>query len=266
MLRIVDLDEGDWDAYEKGARFFSYLAYPGEEETAERERFWTALCRWAIRESIRIDKDAAWNVPVRAAHFVRDGKSDEKIWDKGMTQIHYRLVTAECVALPHLKAAWTGVLVKLGGFEPTIGNMLDLARWSLADYGWKEDSDNSAAKTKLWKPTRPVVHAAAAYTVFCSEHLCPIFDVVDDLKLPIFITMRSTLFIRSITALSEIFRLRVPGIQQLRIKEDELVQFKWGDEPAVRDPQRLVSKAELARCKESMTKLFKGVFPRIDGH
>jgi len=229
MSRIVDLDEGEWAPHEKGARFFSYVAYPDEEQQKERERFWKALCRFFTLMMASMGENMNWSIRGRAAFLVEDPNASNKILAKGLAQLQKRITTTHYVAMPHLRAAFTGVLEKVDGLQPTVGNMLDLARWNLTDCGWKPDSDsNSTAKTKLWKPTRPVVHAAAAFLVISSEWLSRKEGAGFRMSNAVFLTINNVPILLSIMFLSELFRFALPSIKNFKITEDESIRFLWG--------------------------------------
>ena len=237
MPRTANLNIPAYDPWEQAAIFFTVLAYPSEEQEAERKRFHKALCRWFILRVARNDEFWRWNQKVRPAYFLNDEKYSSKIFDKGFIQIQYRLTAAWFVAMPHFNAIRTGKLDRVEGLKPTVTHMLDLARWNLSEFGWKPDSaSGSTARTKLWKPTRPVVHAAAAL-LFCMKSIFPA-GTSFGLESVITVCLLDQEMLGIVIYLSEYYRQLLPEIEQFCISDDEVVQFVGVESQRINDALR----------------------------
>jgi hypothetical protein len=87
---------------------------------------------------------------------------------------------------------------------------------------WKGDS-HSTAKTQVWKPSRPVAHAAAALIVW-KEVLWEKWGrhpKVDKL----FALCMLPEYVAEVIDISEYYRSMLPDIQQFTIRDEETVKF-----------------------------------------
>ena len=89
---IIKIRKSRKAPYESGAHFFAILAYPEPEDRLERERFWQALCRWAIETRMAIDPEWAktyqWIYP---AIFSGEDALHKAILKRGTKRVHRRL-------------------------------------------------------------------------------------------------------------------------------------------------------------------------------
>ena len=139
---------------------------------------------------------------------------------RGSTQLGYRFKAAAFFAMPHLIAEFRGCeLIKYEGFAPTVENLAVLAKHRL---GWDRDRDGtSTIKSRIWGPSRPVIHAAAIL-------------LVDGIRRGISIPenpaswlpyLKDPELLLPVLRASELARLRLPRIKQFRIRETDTIEF-----------------------------------------
>ena len=140
---------------------FLFLAYPNSNNAMMRAEFWLAICRFAV--SAMCEKDRDWaNSPqaIRPIISLIGDTDRRKALRLGSTQLGYRFKAATFFAWPHLFAEFRECeLVKYQGFAPTVENLAVMAKHRM---GWDRDRDGtSTIKSRIWGPSRPVIHAAA---------------------------------------------------------------------------------------------------------
>jgi hypothetical protein len=148
------------DVHEAVAAFFAAVAHPGANEREERAMFCTALIRDIFRRAAaRSEEFAATLIPMRAASLLLSDQDEKKALKKGLPKFDKRLAAARMI-IPRLRQLEEGTLPKVHGFRATQNSMASL----LADeVGWKEEiGDPRNVKTRVFRPSRPVIHAAVA--------------------------------------------------------------------------------------------------------
>ena len=207
---------------EPGATFLSFLAYPNSKNAMMRAEFSLAICRFAVTAMCEEDRDWANSPQSIKPGIVLMGDTDRhKALRLGSTQLGYRFKAAIFFALPHLHAEFLGCdLIKYEGFAPTVLNLAVLAKHRM---GWHEDRDGtSTIKSRIWGPSRPVIHAAAVLLADTIARGFAINTVNLELLLPY---LKDPELLRRVLLVSEFARLRLPNIRQFRIKEADTVQF-----------------------------------------
>jgi hypothetical protein len=199
------------------ANFLTFLAYPEPAASSARVEFCSAISRFAIKGVCDLDPDwASSPQSIRPAFFL--GSEPRKALKRGCAKLSHRFVAANYFALPHLAKQLQGAkLVRFEQYKPTVENLAHLA---LEGLGWKGDSA-STVKSRMWGPSRPVVHAAAALLADGFSRELPIRADAKWL-LPYF---RDSELLRKVLSWSEIGRLHMPRIKQFRIKEEDTIQF-----------------------------------------
>jgi hypothetical protein len=217
-IEIVLTEE---DPYQSGAYFLAVLAYPDPFDEHQRDRFMQSLIRWAILERVSVDPEwAQQRQPVRPVVFTGQDAQHERNLRLGSTLLNKRFAAAQFILMPHLYAASTGRLPTVDGFYPTVKNMafktMDLLGW--------EGNQTSTLMTKVWKPTRPVAHAASAF-VYWHEELYEEFghepNVDKRLAFLLFPKM-----VEEVVKVSERFRSLLPQIDQFCICDTETIEFQ----------------------------------------
>jgi hypothetical protein len=208
-------------APEAAATFFSTLAYPQPSEVAARERFWRALCRWVVIEQCHMDRHWALTPQlIRPDVFARNNRDWQKIFMLGIKRLNRRFTVAHYVALPHFIGQHTGKRArKVQQREPTVEHMSYLAMEQMGS----TDEDQTNFKTRHLKPSRAVLHAAAAFLIWHKD----LGDQLDPPRKidPFLACLVFPHLLRKIILTSEIHRRQLPSIRQFRIKEEEIIAF-----------------------------------------
>jgi hypothetical protein len=186
-----------------------------------RAVFCAAICRFAVTAMCENDPNwASSPQAIKPAIILVGDKDRRKALRLGSTQLGYRFKAAAFFAMPHLNAEFRGnELIKYKGFAPTVENLAALAKHRM---GWDRDRDGiSTIKSRIWGPSRPVIHAAAmllfsGFTrgITIPENSESWLPYLKDLEL-----------LRHVLLASEFARLRLPHIKQFRIRETDTVKF-----------------------------------------
>jgi hypothetical protein len=206
---------------EPGATFLSFLAYPNSKHAMMRAKFSLAICRFAVMAMCEKDRDWA-NSPqsIKPGIDLMGDTDRRKALRLGSTQLGYRFKAANFFALPHLNAEFLGCdLIKYKGFAPTVEHLAILA---MDRMGWDSDADISTIKSRIWGPSRPVIHAAA---ILLADTIAKGF-AINTVKLESLLPyLKDPELLRPVLLVSELARLRLPNIKRFRIKEADTVQF-----------------------------------------
>lgn len=217
----VEIVLSDLSPYESGAMYFAVVAYPSPDDKNERERFYRAVIRWTIERRMTIDPKWAGSPQfMKPAYFSISQKQSDATLNRGMKQLIRRLTISHHMAVPHLRAIDTGKEQTVGEykFAPTVENMALLA----ADALGMSPKSVPTIKSKNWAPSKPVLHAAAAFWVW-HEILW------DRLKRPkIDKTMAFLMMpelVEEVVEYSEIFRQQLLTVKKFTIRESETIHF-----------------------------------------
>jgi len=208
--------------HEAVAEFYSYLAYPDSIDATQREKYRLALSRWAVLERGKLDK--AWNESstdiIRPIIFSQPEKLYLTTYRRGSLLWWRRAQCACMMLLPHL------VDELLDGLSPTVGN---IALKATGPLGYS-DGSHKTVESRVWKPTKPVAHAAAA-AMYC-------FNVLDDpeqawdeqhqlcYQQPFLATLfYEDVFRNILLRVAELLRLQVPSCDRFHIPECETIRF-----------------------------------------
>jgi hypothetical protein len=155
----VEIKVANRASYEAPAEFISYLAYPDNAD--DRRNFWIVLCRNYLKLAASKDDRWAWRPqPIEPGFFVTHTENEaRKIFNKGFKKLSDRLASAVGIAHYHVSLA-----KEVDGLPPTVNDLIE--RMMGPDrLNWKNEKGDSGAtaKSKIWMPSRPVIHAAVAY-------------------------------------------------------------------------------------------------------
>jgi hypothetical protein len=210
--------------YLAGAQLVSTLAYPDQRDIRERSRFRHALIRWALEWRMR--KDPNWRNElqlIRPAYFSGADRELDAIVRRGNKRFEERRVAAFFLAVPHFNAVQSGKSRPEQWHEslpPTVENMSMLA----VDYLKLKEGSVSTFKSRIWAPSKPVIHAATAWLSWelkysRSEERDP--QVNERMAV---MTMPECA--AQIVAISEDLRGMLSHITQFKINESETVKFE----------------------------------------
>ena len=162
MPQIFNLNFNRYEIYECGATLVSLLAYPdGEMDGSKRENLRRSLCALALRA--RYDETAAASSRpqlMKPIYALRDERLVEKDL-KPLKRIMRQRMAAARMAIGFLQEVDMGTTPKL----PDRMRNLSIAEASnlvLKDVG---ESDNRNVASRIWRPSLPVIHIAAATAV-----------------------------------------------------------------------------------------------------
>jgi|SRR5580692_1983749 hypothetical protein len=221
---VVEILLCDIEWFLAGAQFFSTLAYPDQRDRQERRKFEQALVRWTLEW--RLEHDAKWREElalIRPGYFSGSDKDHESTIKRGNKRLNERLVAAFYVALPHFRAAESGKMLRrhwIEGLSPTVNNMSQLAALHL---GLSIES-TSTFKSKMWAPSKPVIHAAAAVHAWQDFYWAKQGrDPNADRKIAMMLLPD---MVKEVVEISEELRGMLPQIDQFTIREDETIKFE----------------------------------------
>lgn len=215
MREILEVKLEAEDLTHASALFMSRVAMPAARDAAGRDGLYDSLCAWMLHE--RVLNDPAWAnapqpiVPRLAlrpeAHIRKDLRRFDRL-------IRDRL-TAGHIAAALLKAAESGRTppLPLGAARLSLN---ELAVSVLDDLGM---ADTGNVLTRVWRPSRPVIHLCAAWAVSLRE-LDPAARQKPTLTGPI----RDRVFLATVLARAE---LMVPLLAKIHppIGADDLIRM-----------------------------------------
>ena len=228
---IVRINAASKFQIEVGARFFATIAYPDNRN--KRERYHLALCRQYVAAKAEGGLDFACKVlPIVPAIFVSSDHEYVRALKRGNNKLKHRLAAAQLI-MPHfreekLKPLQVG---EHGEFIiPTLNKMTLVAMERL---GWTGKAESVPTfKSKIWAPSRSVVHAAAAYELafYDAKRIIPFERQVDGY----FFTfcLEHPFAIAALIRRCETHRLMLADIEQFKIKEEETIQILAEGVPA----------------------------------
>ncbi len=204
--------------YEAGGVFLAWVAHPGTDEETKRERLYRALCREAIIQLAEGDAEFAWKPQaLKPGFFIMGTDEARRVLKEGSICIRDRMTAAAWRLLPFIKQKLIGIEIKVEGLRLTAENM---AIFAADDLGWKEGNESNV-KTRIFKPTRPVIHAAAALAnahLLWRQHFPRRPFTVGYL-------LRDRLLLETIVHSAETCRELLPKLANPKISEQETIQF-----------------------------------------
>ena len=212
----IRINVSSLESYEAGAIFFSVMAYPDPVDVSEREKFRKSLCRHFIMTRASLDGDwGAKNQPIKPIYFLEEEKVAHSTLKRGLTKLRHRVNTATFLTLPKFAG-----LERVEGLPTSIKEMSVLA---MPELGMKGETA-STYKSKIWKPSRPVTHAAAAF-VALSRYFFEESDWSGTFQTMVYWFLLYPDDFQELLLLAEKFRQEVGNIGGFPIPEDETIQF-----------------------------------------
>jgi hypothetical protein len=157
------------EVFEAGASLLTLLAYPGENCEHKRDELHISLCALGIRAIYPLDAETAIRrqaiKPIYAFRTEREIKRDLRT----LYRRHRDRMIAGRMAIAFLKKA-NGITPKLpGGYERLSINRI--SGLVAEDAGYTEPEN---VETRIWRPSLPVIHLAAAIQILLNESPIPI--------------------------------------------------------------------------------------------
>lgn len=162
MTQYYGLNFDALEIYECGAMLVSLLAYPEEHESDKiRGNLHATLCALALRA--RFDESSPdWNKPqlMKPAYAFRDESQTNKDLKTLKRRLHHRMVAARMV-IPFLQE------VDLGHTPELPKDLKRLSINTLSEFVLEDAKQTTPANvgTRIWRPSLPVIHIAAATAV-----------------------------------------------------------------------------------------------------
>jgi hypothetical protein len=210
--------------YEAAAEFYSYLAYPDPIDVTQRKKYSVAVARWAVLERGKLD--STWNESakdIRPIIFSQPEKLFLDTYRRGGKIWWRRAQYASMMLLPHM----LGPL--FDGLQPSVGNT-SLVAARIFDY---EVGSQKTIESRIWAPTKPIAHAAAA-TLLCLNVLndpAQEWDEEHDLcyRQPFLATLfYEDVFTSMVLRVSELLRDQISRCERFRILESDTIRFVAG--------------------------------------
>jgi hypothetical protein len=220
----IEIGLSEKDPYASGAQFLSVVAYPDPQDSNERERFSQAIIRWTLERRMELHSEWARDLQlIRPAYFSGSEKQHDSILKRGMKRLKHRLAAAQFIVMPHLRAIDTRRPQKVDGFVPTVDNMAILA----AGYLGMKSGSQATVKSRVWKLSKPVVHAACAYVVW-HQILWDKWARNPKADKQLAFLMLPEM-VAEVVEIAELFRGQLADISQFKIQDNETIQFvaRW---------------------------------------
>jgi hypothetical protein len=235
---IVRINVASKFPIEVGARFFATIAHP--DNPNERERYQLALGRWYVLKRVQRDAEFAGKLHfITPAIFKYSDQDCVRVLNRGNKKLEHRFAATRFLVMPHLRDVKLKPLqVEKDGefFIPTLNKMTLVA---MEEVGWIGKAKSIPTfKSKIWAPSRPVVHAAAAYELWCyhAARTFPVEQQVDAYFIELCLEHPST--IATLIQKAEAFRLKLGEIEQFKIKEEETIKILAEGTPLQSDDSR----------------------------
>jgi hypothetical protein len=218
-IRLIDFNR--LDVYEAGAMVVTFLAYPGDSASDEERRaqLHRTLCAGMFGAICDVDPDWATSPqPVKPIY----GSLPERDCNRSLRgvprRLHDRMVAAR-MAYPFLKEAESG-----GKFDLPAGikrlSINEMAAFVSTDAG---QSDPENVETRIWRPSRPVIHLASA----AHGYLHLVGPKEQRFGFVPFMTDREAL--GYVVRNAEYFESLVAKSRRLRINPEALIKFRLAD-------------------------------------
>ncbi len=155
--RVIRLGPGECSDIETGARFFAVLAFP---EVAEEQKRLDAVRAWVgayLHEANRIDE---CNVPFKDARLNEFVELPAK-WCRAKTRTTMRRLRNRGEAA---RAVRPWILEIMGVPQRPVDGIRKFSQRQIALHLCDNDPERAANfQKRVWRPSRPVIHIAAAY-------------------------------------------------------------------------------------------------------
>ncbi len=238
---IIEIILSEADPYMSGAQFFAAIAYPDPQDKSERDKYMQAIIRWTLERRMELHSEWAQNLQlIRPAYFSGSDKQHDSILKRGMKKLKHRFAAAQFFLMPHLRAIDTGRPQRVKGFVPTVNNMAIQA----AGYLNMGIGSQATVKSRVWKPSKPVAHAACAYVVW-HQILWDKWgrNPKADKQLAFLILPE---MVEEVVEIAEVFRGQLADISQFKIQDNETIQFVTCWEPEVSEVAVIIGVPESA--------------------
>lgn len=210
----------DADApYVGASMFLAALAYPDVRDSQRRAEFGTALQIDAVRRRYKLDP--AWAERPQQLHpllVATDHEKCKKYLAKGRKLLMQRVICAHFILRPALADHFSDHEIRAFGFKFSVNAMVTQAAHFL---GRQSDS---TLKTKIWRPSWPVIHATSAFLEWHSNQENYADQSAQSKLFVQFFFSRDEL--AEVIEISATHRKMVRQISKFKLAKDQLIRFR----------------------------------------
>jgi hypothetical protein len=218
---VVGINLSGVPTYEACSFFLATVAHPGSADGPIRERLFIAFCRETIKATAAADQTwGSMHHPVRTKFLTIGDETAKNALKTATKELNSRFVAAQRLFFPFLAQLEAGHPIKVAGFPVNVERMANLALGDLA----LGSNSLGLVKTTAFKPSRPVLHAAAALVYFQRAKLDS--EANGDVTR---VLMHDPNALAYVVQLAEKYRLAIPHLPGMSpknpIREEETIQF-----------------------------------------
>lgn len=216
MREAYEVDLHAPDSYDVSALIISLWLCPEEEEKVRRESIYMSLCSWFIRDRASREPKWAerpqWIIPNQACWAEKNIRADLNSFVRRLRD----RVAAGDIAIPFLQEAETGKKPKL---PPEVRRLTlnEIVDFALPRHGMP---DAGNLKSRVWRPSRPVLHLCAAWVTLAQEHFKEHGTPLDPME-----AMLDPGFLERFLRRAELMEPLIER-SRLSVSADELIKFR----------------------------------------
>ena len=211
--RVVRLGPGECSNIETGARFFAALAFPGVDEAEAQQDAAAALVASYLHAANRIDQTDVPFLDSRLNAFAqRSPEWAKPVFNAVKRRLRYRLLLARGLR------PW--ILQGLGQAPKAVPTIKKFTQRQISLFLNGNDAQRADNfQKRVWRPSRPVIHVAAA----CDLALCEtggeqtVFSV----------NLAEVKTIEGLVECSQRVKTLVCRDPRFRVTDDDLLHFEW---------------------------------------
>lgn len=215
--------------YEAGAVFLSSIAHPHNE--TDRQNFWIALCRQTIIQTANQDGDWAWcHQLVKPGFFIIDDETATKQIKRGFRLLNERIIAGRWYLRSFLQKRRSNL--KVGDMAlSALPDLQELSKQFGPKNKWRWGEDSNAPinniEHRIFKRSRPVVHAAAALADLAenADKAAKKQGARDTFRRTAALLLHYSELLSVTVDRSEKYRLLLPRLNKPGITDDETIQF-----------------------------------------
>lgn len=219
----IGIPVGQDPLYEASAAFLAVLAHPSSE--THWMQFHCALCRSTILELAEQDAAFAWSLQViKPGYFLMDDAACSAALKHGGAELSERKAAAVSTWVLFDEALSGAPIKTIRAFGTAYSNTPGNRHFLLNLWRNVENTEATIKKvaTRIEAPARPVIHAA--YALWRTVRDLRNSGVPDDsTSLQVILTNRDKL--NAVLKLAESCRQIAPKIKDLKVQENDLIQF-----------------------------------------
>ncbi len=219
----IAIPVGQDPLYEASAAFLAVLAHPSSE--THRMNYHRALCRSTILQLAEQDAAFAWSRQfIKPGYFLMDDAACSAALKHGGAELSERKAAAVSTWVLFDEALSGAPIKTIRAFGTAYSNTPGHRHFLLNVWRNVENTEATIKKvaTRIEGPARPVIHAA--YALWRTVRDLRNSGVPDDsTSLQVILTNRDTL--NAVLELAERCRQFAPKIKDLKVQENDLIQF-----------------------------------------